>query len=126
MWHAGPGLRHPAARGDASPCGRPGRGSAAPPQAFAPATSTHGYQPTPLTPPVTLKVGTINATADAAIFIAMEKGYFRDEGIEIELQEFATSALMIPPLATGQLDIATGAGAGLPLMPPSARCHCAS
>jgi NitT/TauT family transport system substrate-binding protein len=58
---------------------------------------------------VTLKVATINATSDAAIFIAMEKGYFRDEGIEIELQEFATSALMIPPLATGQLDVATGA-----------------
>jgi NitT/TauT family transport system substrate-binding protein len=58
---------------------------------------------------VTLKIGTINATADAAIFIALEKGYFRDEGLEIELQDYATSALMIPPLATGQLDIATGA-----------------
>jgi ABC-type nitrate/sulfonate/bicarbonate transport system substrate-binding protein len=79
------------------------------PSAVAPANTARTYQPTPLSPPVTMKVGTINATADAAIFIAMEKGYFRDEGIEIELQEFATSALMIPPLATGQLDVATGA-----------------
>jgi NitT/TauT family transport system substrate-binding protein len=79
------------------------------PPAAAPANAIRAYAPSPLSPPATLKVGTINATSDAAIFIALENGYFRDEGLEVELQDFATAALMIPPLATGQLDVATGA-----------------
>ena len=35
----------------------------------------------PLNPPVALKVGTVNSISDAGIFIAMERGYFREQGI---------------------------------------------
>ncbi len=83
---------------------------AAQPTASAPATSaSQAYRTTPLNPPVTLKVGTVNSTSDAGIFVAIEKGYFRDEGIQLELENFQTAAAMIAPLGTGQLDIATGA-----------------
>jgi NitT/TauT family transport system substrate-binding protein len=67
------------------------------------------YQPTPLRPPVTVRVGTVNSTSDAGLFIAIEKGYFRDEGIEVETTNFQTAAQMIAPLGTGQLAVATGA-----------------
>ncbi|HEY7060055.1 MAG TPA: ABC transporter substrate-binding protein [Chloroflexota bacterium] len=77
--------------------------------AAIPTSTTQAYTPTPLSPPVTLKVATVNATSDAAIFIALDKGYFRDEGITVELQDLPTAAAMIGPLGTGQLDIATGA-----------------
>ncbi len=86
---------------------------AAKPEA-AQAPSASGYHPTPLNPPVTLKVGTVNSTSDGGIFIAMEKGYFRDEGIDLDTENFQTAAQMIAPLGAGQLDVATGAvAAGL-------------
>src|SRR5437660_9306249 len=51
--------------------------SAPAPRPAAPAA----YQPTALVPPVPLRVGVIGGTSDAGIYVAYEKGYFRDEGI---------------------------------------------
>jgi NitT/TauT family transport system substrate-binding protein len=90
----------------------PGGAPAAKPEASAPTAapaSPGAYRPTPLNPPVTLKVGTVNSTSDGGIFIAMEKGYFAAEGITIDAENFQTAAQMIAPLGAGQLDVATGA-----------------
>ena len=58
----------------------------------APAASA---QTAPLNPRVALKVGAIGAVSDAGIFIAQEKGYFRDEGLGREAdQEIWTSRLL--------------------------------
>ena len=46
----------------------------------APAASA---QTAPLNPRVALKVGAIGAVSDAGIFIAQEKGYFNDEGLDV-------------------------------------------
>jgi NitT/TauT family transport system substrate-binding protein len=47
-------------------------------------------------------------------FYAEEKGYFREVGLEIEREPISTSDRMIPPLATGELDVgASGFGVGL-------------
>ncbi len=56
----------------------------------------------------TTRVGTVRLISDAGIFVALEKGYFRKEGIEVELPRFRTAGDMMAPLGTGELHIATG------------------
>jgi len=65
-------------------------------------------QPAAAADPVTLKVGYVPVLAGAPIFIAQDKGYFADEGLTIELESFRSGALIIPPLALGQLDVGFG------------------
>lgn len=55
-----------------------------------------------------VRIGVIGLLADAGIFVAVEKGYFREAGIDLKLEPFNTSVKMLPPLSTGELDIATG------------------
>ena len=55
-----------------------------------------------------VRVGVIGLIADAGIYIAAEKGYFREAGVEMTLEPFATSVKMLPVLSNGQLDVATG------------------
>ena len=62
--------------------------------------------PAPAGEPV--HVGVIGLIADAGIYIAAEKAYFRDAGVDVALEPFATSVKMLPVLANGQLDVATG------------------
>jgi NitT/TauT family transport system substrate-binding protein len=63
---------------------------------------------------VKVSVGTTNSNSDAPFFIAEAKGYFRDQGLDVELIAFDSAAKMVAPLGTGQLDVAAGApSAGL-------------
>jgi len=101
----GQGAPAPAAPPPAAPAARENPAPAAP--AAAPAAPA--YRPTPLNPPVTLQVGTVNSTSDAGFFIALDKGYFKDEGLNVETVDFQTAVAMIAPLGSGQLDVATGA-----------------
>jgi NitT/TauT family transport system substrate-binding protein len=41
--------------------------------------------------------------AEAGYFVAMDKGYFAEEGIEVEFLLFQRGSEQIPPLATGEL-----------------------
>lgn len=60
----------------------------------------------------TVKFGTIRVPAQ--IFIGMDKGFFAEEGIEIEPVFFKSGTEVAPALATGQIDTAfTTAGAAL-------------
>ena len=43
-----------------------------------------------------------------AIALAMDRGYFREEGLELEITRFPTASEMTAPLAAGQLDIGLG------------------
>jgi len=75
----------------------------------APATvGTRPLDP-PLNPPVTVRVGMLGQTSDAGIFLALEKGYFREQGLEIETSIFQTAQQMVAPLGAGQLDVGGGA-----------------
>ena len=86
--------------------------------AVAPAaTPASSGQPTP---PATaggrtrVSLGQVGGLSDAPFFIAMERGYFAEQGIELDASRFTTAAQMVAPLGTGQLDIGGGApGAGL-------------
>lgn len=64
--------------------------------------------PTPTVKPATVKVGTLGAASDAAIYIGQEKGYFRQEDLIIEVIPFSGVPLMTAPLSTGELDVGAG------------------
>ena len=94
----------PVAAPPASPAASPVAAPAASPAAaLAPA-----YKPSPLSPAVTLNFGVLGSSSDSAIFIANDKGYFKDEGIELEYQRFNSLVDMVGPTVGGQLDIAAG------------------
>jgi len=79
--------------------------------AAAPAASqatTLAAKPAPLSPPVTLRMGQLRSGSDLPIFFGLERGYFQEEGLDLQLEDFQTSAQMTPLIATGQLDIGLG------------------
>ncbi len=68
----------------------------------------------PLDPVRTVHVGTVNQASDAGLYVALEKGYFAEFGLKVELVTFTNAATMIAPLGGGQLDVGGGAvSAGL-------------
>lgn len=69
------------------------------------APTRHG----PLNPRVALKVGAIGALSDAGLFIAYEKGFFRDEGLDVELVGFKAAPQILPSLATSQVQVSGSA-----------------
>jgi NitT/TauT family transport system substrate-binding protein len=80
-------------------------------------TSTPAPAPTTaptVATPTTVKVGIIGSTSDAGFFLADERGYFKEAGIEFQSVAFQTGPDQVPPAGNGQLDVATGApSAGL-------------
>jgi NitT/TauT family transport system substrate-binding protein len=63
--------------------------------------------------PETVTMGTVSgSSADAAVFIAIEKGFFEQEGVKIELKPFNTGAQFVAPLGAGQLDAGSGGISG--------------
>ena len=69
---------------------------------------------TPLDPVRTVHVGTVNQSSDAGLYVALEKGYFAELGLKVELVTFTSAATMIAPMGSGELDVGGGAvSAGL-------------
>lgn len=61
-----------------------------------------------------ISIGVVDAASDAALFIAQERGYYKDEGLEASFVELDSGAKMPASLGAGQLDIGGGAAsAGL-------------
>jgi NitT/TauT family transport system substrate-binding protein len=61
-----------------------------------------------------VRLGIINVSSDAGFLIAMDQGYFREQGIEIDSSPFDSAARMVAPLGAGQLDAGGGShSAGL-------------
>jgi NitT/TauT family transport system substrate-binding protein len=59
--------------------------------------------------PTTVKVGwTLGSLTLAGIYVAMERGYFKDGNITIELVTVDNINSLIAPISTGQIDLATG------------------
>ena len=55
-----------------------------------------------------VKVGVVRSMANGAILLAMEKGYFREIGVKVELEDLQSSATAMASLAQGQLNIIAG------------------
>ena len=84
--------------------------------AAAPATSapTVAATSTPAPAPAKVKVGELGTTGDSPLYIALEKGYFKEQNIEIEFVRFGSALDMVAPLSVRQLDVGSGGiGAGL-------------
>jgi NitT/TauT family transport system substrate-binding protein len=61
-----------------------------------------------------VRLGWLKSLTDSAIYIAIKKGYFTDENIEIVSTQFRSGANMVVPLGTGELDVGAGSpSAGL-------------
>ncbi len=61
-----------------------------------------------------VKLGDLFAISNAAIYIAIDKGYFKDQGIRNEITNFASAAKMLPALTAGEIEVSVGtASAGL-------------
>jgi NitT/TauT family transport system substrate-binding protein len=54
-------------------------------------------------------IGVVASTADGGIFVAQDRGYFKAEGVDLEIQRYQTLVNMVPPLTSGDLQIASGA-----------------
>jgi NitT/TauT family transport system substrate-binding protein len=59
----------------------------------------------PLSPSVTVRVGIIAAMFDSLSIIAAEKGYFREEGLDVEIKAFPGSGEAAQALAIGALEV---------------------
>jgi NitT/TauT family transport system substrate-binding protein len=77
------------------------------PAAAAPASSG-AYAAVALNPSVKVSIGVVASSSDGGIFIANERGYFKQEGIDLDVQRFQTLVDMVAPLTGGQLQIAAG------------------
>ncbi len=77
--------------------------------ATAPATE----DPTP-TEPTTIRLGYVPVMIYAPLFVAQERGYFAEEGLQVELTPLQGGSDSVVQLAAGNFDVAVGgAGAGL-------------
>jgi NitT/TauT family transport system substrate-binding protein len=56
-----------------------------------------------------VKVGTAGTLNDAPIMIAVEKGFFKEEGLEVDLIPFDSGAKQIASLGIGEIDVGSGA-----------------
>jgi NitT/TauT family transport system substrate-binding protein len=85
--------------------------ASAKPAASGSAAAAGTYSPTPLNPSAKLSIGVLGSSSDGGIFVAQEKGYFKQEGIDLDVQRFQTLVDMVAPLASNQLDVGAGAPA---------------
>lgn len=61
-----------------------------------------------------VRVGINNVVSDVVFHLAQERGFFKDEGLDVELVVFDSGPKMIAPLGAGQIDVGAGASsAGL-------------
>ena len=62
----------------------------------------------------TIRIGALRLTSSAPIFIAMERGLFKEEGLDVEVKFMKSAQPVAMALAAGDLDVgATGLTAGL-------------
>ena len=56
----------------------------------------------------TVSLGIVNSVTDVGFMVADKRGYFREEGLAVKFIEFDSAARMIAPMASGELNVASG------------------
>jgi NitT/TauT family transport system substrate-binding protein len=70
--------------------------------------------PGPLATPIKVRVGSVGSLADGPIFVAQERGYFAEAGLDVEDIRAQGATELVAPLAAGQIDVLSAAmAAGL-------------
>jgi NitT/TauT family transport system substrate-binding protein len=95
-------LAGPAATGAAS---TPPIAGESPRLVAPPAAVSSGPGPAQVT---RVRLGELGILGGAGYYLAIENGYFAEQGIEVEPVRFTTGGEMTPPLAAGQLDVGAG------------------
>jgi NitT/TauT family transport system substrate-binding protein len=89
----------------------------APTDTPAPApTATEEPEEAPLPDLGTIRIGALGTGGSAPYFVAIEKGYFAELGLDVEFEGFRSGSLTIAPLSMGQLDVGGGEAMGVPLL----------
>jgi NitT/TauT family transport system substrate-binding protein len=57
---------------------------------------------------VPVRMGVVGASADVVFWAGVEKGYFRDEGLDLDVIKFDSAARAMAPLGSGELQLAAG------------------
>lgn len=78
------------------------------PSGGLPAPAPTPVPPTPTPKPVTLKWGSPAPLSESPIYVALDKGYFKEQGISLDQITIVSLSDQIPVLAKGDLDFATG------------------
>jgi NitT/TauT family transport system substrate-binding protein len=68
--------------------------------------------PVPAFAGTTMKVGALRFTSHSASFVAFERGYFADEGLDVEFEFFQAAQPMAVAIASGDVDYAVTAISG--------------
>jgi NitT/TauT family transport system substrate-binding protein len=92
-----------------APAANPAARASSAPAAGAPSSSTAGA---PAAASATVVVGYIPVTVAAPVYVAVEKGYFAEQGITADLQLFTSGAEILTQTAAGHLNIGTVASVG--------------
>jgi NitT/TauT family transport system substrate-binding protein len=107
---AAPTPRDAGARRDAPSAATPGAaGPSASAGTAAQAGEPRAAPPGPLSTPLKIRLGSNDSVSNAPIYIAFERGYFAEAGLEVEDIRFDSATRMMAPLAAGQLDVVPAA-----------------
>jgi len=90
----------------AAPAAAPGKAAtppAAPPAGAAASAVAAPAADAPLNPPVAVSVALLRALSDAGVFIALENGYFQEEGLAVDVITFGLPPDILPAVMTGQV-----------------------
>ena len=71
-----------------------------------PLSATASYTPAPLSPPVHLRVINSQVTSQLPVYLAFDRGYFKDEGLEVELVALSETPAAVQAVATNQVQFA--------------------
>jgi NitT/TauT family transport system substrate-binding protein len=89
-------------------------GAPSAPSANAPTAGAGASEPTPSGQLTEIRIGITGNTADAALFIAQDRGYFKEQGLTLAITRVQSANDVVAPLGAGQLDVGGGAiSAGL-------------
>jgi ABC-type nitrate/sulfonate/bicarbonate transport system substrate-binding protein len=78
-------------------------GTAAPP--LSNASPAAGARPAPLSPPVTVRVGVLASISDSGIYIGLERGYYRELGLELQVETIPDPNTIGAMVNTNQLEV---------------------
>ena len=77
-----------------------------PPPTSAPSAAIGGYTPAPLNPRVAVRVMDNQVTSMVPVYIAYDRGYFSQEGLDIDLEVLNDNAAVLQTVATNQSQFA--------------------
>ncbi|SRR5579884_458197 len=95
----------PAAAAAAPPTTPPATAAVPPPVAG----SASAAMPRPLDPPATVRVGLLESISDSGVYIGYERGYYRELGLELQLETIPDPNIISTMVNANQLDVG-GAG----------------